>query len=110
MTSVRGRPDRSARAAALLAALAALAAGARAQLFSSIDGSQNSLLNPSRGAAGTTFVRRAGLHSFADGVSAVRDGPNPRHVSNRLFARGPFRYNGHEVAFMAAAWGQLIGA
>ncbi|KAA0149816.1 hypothetical protein FNF29_05642 [Cafeteria roenbergensis] len=95
---------------AALAALALGAAGiAAAPLFAPIDGSQNNLLDAAKGTVGSRFSRRLGLAFYADGKSSIDETlPAPRVVSNVLFGQPPFRYNKHEVSFIAAFMGQFV--
>ena len=50
----------------------------------SLDGGGNNVANPEWGQVGTEYVRTAPA-SYADGVSSMVDGPDPRYVSNRIF-------------------------
>jgi hypothetical protein len=73
-----------------------------------IDGSGNNLADPGLNAAGETFTRIAPAR-YADGVSALVGGPNPRTVSNIVVgegeAAGP---NAQGLSGMMYAWGQFI--
>lgn len=55
--------------------------------FRTIDGSGNSPEDPGRNAAGDAMVRLAPAR-YADGVSALVGGPNPRAVSNLVVGEG----------------------
>jgi hypothetical protein len=52
--------------------------------FYSVNGNGNNIANPTRGAAGTEEVRLAPAN-FSDGSTPVT-GPNPRVISNTIFA------------------------
>jgi len=54
--------------------------------FRTIDGSNNNLANPTMNQAGTDFAR-VGPANFADGVSEMTAGPNPREISNIVVAQ-----------------------
>lgn len=74
----------------------------------SLDGSGNHLEDPSRGAAGTAYLRLAPA-SYADGVGALADGPNARYVSNRVFAdRAQNFFSANGVTQWAWARGQFV--
>ncbi|WP_132255656.1 peroxidase family protein [Methylobacterium segetis] len=74
----------------------------------SVDGSGNNLSQPSLNAAGTTFARLGAAH-FADGISALVDGPNPRTISNIVVGEGdPTIPNPEGLSGMLYAWGQFI--
>jgi len=90
-------------AAALVTILICLAAAE----YSSIDGSGNNLIDPSVGASGTRFSRKLGLSFYTDSKGEAAIEPNARLISNRLFGAGPMRYNSAQVAFTAAAWGEI---
>src|SRR5215216_2753749 len=55
--------------------------------FRSFDGSGNKSSEPDLNAAGTA-VERVGPDHFADGISTLRDGPNPRTISNVVVGEG----------------------
>ncbi len=93
----------------------------------SIDGTNNFRARPEQGATGSYFSRQmAHLVSYADGISSLMDGPNPRDVvswassplqevlgiaraqSNALFSSKKFQYNAYKVSYLAAAHGQAI--
>ena len=74
----------------------------------SLDGSGNNLTDLSLGQADTPYSRVAPA-SYADGVSEIIDGPEPRYVSNRIFNdndQNLFSENG--VTQWAGYWGQFI--
>jgi len=56
-------------------------------IFRTIDGSDNNLANPDLNSAGTAFARTTPA-DFADGISEVREGVNPRTVSNAVVGEG----------------------
>jgi peroxidase len=73
-----------------------------------LDGSQNNLTHPSWGQAGTQYLR-VGRPNYADGVSAMVNGPSPRYVSNRVFndvGQNLFSENG--VTQWGWIWGQFL--
>ena len=73
-----------------------------------LDGSENNLLNPEQGMAGTAFTRVAEA-AYADEFNAMESGPNPRFVSNRIYndnAENIFSENG--VTHWGFVWGQFI--
>ena len=74
----------------------------------SLDGRDNNLTQPSLGQSDTAYSRRAPA-SYADGVSEIVDGPDPRYISNRIFNdsdQNLFSENG--VTQWAGYWGQFI--
>ena len=74
----------------------------------SLDGSGNNVTNPEWGQAGTEYVRTAPAN-YADGLSSMVDGPDPRYVSNRIFndtSQNLFSENG--VTQWAFVWGQFL--
>src|SRR5262245_35195522 len=76
--------------------------------FRSFDGSGNSLADSALNAAGTA-VERIGPAHFADGVSDLRDGPNPRTISNVVVGEGdPHQPNPQDLSAFMYAWGQFI--
>lgn len=76
--------------------------------FRTIDGSGNSLDQPGLNAPGTAFTR-IGPTRFADGVSALVDGPNPRTVSNLVVGEGEAATpNAQGLSGMMYAWGQFV--
>ena len=83
--------------------------------FRTIDGSNNNLANPTMNQAGTDFAR-VGPANFADGVSEMTAGPNPREISNIVVAQsntgedGPHLVNDNGIALsgMMYAWGQFV--
>src|SRR5260221_3033336 len=76
--------------------------------FRTLDGSQNNLTHPDVNAAGTDFTRLAPAN-FADGISTMVDGPNPRTISNLVVAGdGTTPENPEGLSCMMYAWGQFI--
>ena len=83
--------------------------------FRTIDGSNNNLADPTMNQTGTDFAR-VGPANFADGVSAMTSGPNPRDISNIVVAQantgedGPHLIDDNGVALsgMMYAWGQFV--
>ncbi|WP_373875946.1 peroxidase family protein, partial [Methylobacterium soli] len=74
----------------------------------SVDGSGNNLSQPGLNAAGTNFARLGAAH-FADGISSLVDGPNPRTISNIVVGEGdPTIPNPQGLSGMLYAWGQFI--
>ncbi len=76
--------------------------------FRTTDGSGNNLDQPELNAPGTAFAR-VGPARFADGVSALVDGPNPRTVSNLVVGEGEAATpNAQGLSGMMYAWGQFV--
>src|SRR5262245_37314531 len=83
--------------------------------FRTIDGSNNNLADPTMNQTGTDFAR-VGPANFADGISEMTPGPNPREISNILVAQadtgedGPHLVDDNGVALsgMMYAWGQFV--
>jgi Animal haem peroxidase len=74
----------------------------------SLDGSGNNVDNPEWGQAYTPYSRQAPAN-YADGVSSMVDGPDPRYVSNRIFndlSQNLFSEN--SVTQWAFVWGQFL--
>ncbi len=74
----------------------------------SLDGSANSMANPEWGRAYTPYLRTAPAN-YADGISSMTDGPEPRLISNRIFndvSQNLFSENG--VTQWAFVWGQFL--
>jgi Ca2+-binding RTX toxin-like protein len=77
-------------------------------LYRSIDGSDNDLDAPSENAAGTAFSR-TGPANYADGISTLVEGPNPRTISNQVIGEGDAAVaNDRGLSGMMYAWGQFI--
>ena len=78
--------------------------------FRTIDGSDNNQALPGLNEAGTNFAR-IGPANFADGISEMTPGPNPREISNIVVAGGPdthLQVDGVALSGMMYAWGQFI--
>jgi hypothetical protein len=76
--------------------------------YRSIDGSGNNLSNSALNAAGTDFARIGPAH-FADGVDSMRDGPNPRMISNVVVGQGDADVpNAEGLSGLMYAWGQFL--
>ena len=83
--------------------------------FRTIDGSNNNLADPTMNQANTDFAR-VGPANFADGVSAMTPGPNPREISNIVVTQantgedGPHLMDdsGAALSGMMYAWGQFV--
>jgi peroxidase len=76
--------------------------------FRTIDGAGNNLADTGLNAAGDAFTRIAQAR-FADGVSQMVGGPNPRTVSNEVVGEGEAATpNGQGLSGMMYAWGQFI--
>lgn len=75
--------------------------------YLALDGSANNLINPAMSQANTIF--KPCKTYYADGIETLDPTlPGPRHISNALFAAGPFRMNDFKVSAFTAAWGQFI--
>jgi peroxidase len=74
-----------------------------------IDGTGNNPLHDAWGAAGGAFLRRSGYH-YADGVAAPAgaDRPNPRAVSNEIFAQAGAVANEAGASNFLWVWGQFL--
>jgi peroxidase len=73
-----------------------------------IDGSNNNLTNVSFNATNTDFTR-IGEANFADGISSLVDGPNPRTISNVVVGEGDAAVPNEEgLSGFMYAWGQFI--
>jgi hypothetical protein len=76
--------------------------------FRSIDGTGNDPDRPGANAAGDALIRLAPAR-FADGVSALVEGPNPRSVSNIVVGEGEAATpNAMGLSGMVYAWGQFV--
>lgn len=74
----------------------------------SLDGGGNNVNNPHWGQAGEPYIRVAG-YAYADDVSAMIEGPDPRYISNRIFndrSENLFSTNG--VTHWGFVWGQFL--
>lgn len=79
------------------------------QRYRTYDGSYNNLQHPEWGAAGTNLLRPEGI-AYSDGISAPGglDRPNPREVSNTLFAQQDLLNDPLALSDFCWAWGQFI--
>src|SRR5262249_25820011 len=74
--------------------------------FRTFDGSDN---NPSNANVANTDFARIGDANFADGISSLIDGPNPRTISNVVVGQGDAAVANQEgLSGMMYAWGQFI--
>ncbi|HEY0837895.1 MAG TPA: peroxidase family protein [Azospirillum sp.] len=72
------------------------------------DGSENSRSHPDFNATGTALTRIAEAR-YADDVSTLVDGPNPRTISNLVVGEGDAAVgNAEGVSGMMYAWGQFV--
>jgi hypothetical protein len=93
----------------LLLSLAVTGSLAQDASYRALNGSLNNALRPLSNAEATPFLARA--RHYVDGLSAIDAAlPNPRLVSNTLFASlgAPFRFNEYRVSSITAAWGQFV--
>ena len=73
-----------------------------------IDGASNNLGNTSFNATDSDFARIGEAH-FADGISSLVDGPNPRTISNVVVGEGDAAVPNQEgLSGFMYAWGQFI--
>jgi len=83
------------------------APGTLAQPYRTIDGTGNNIANPDWGAAGIHLRRRMD-EDYADLISAMRVGVNPRVISNEVAAQaGPIYSSGGESDYIWQ-WGQFL--
>ena len=76
--------------------------------FRTVDGANNNPANPGFNAANTDFAR-IGEANFADGVSTLVEGPNPRTISNLVVGEGDAAVANQEgLSGFMYAWGQFI--
>ena len=76
--------------------------------FRAIDGTGNSLADPTANAIDTAFIR-IGEPVFADADRGLVDGPNPRLISNVVVGEGDAaQENPQGLSGMIYAWGQFI--
>jgi Animal haem peroxidase. len=76
--------------------------------FRSIDGSNNSRSDTDRNTPGSVFLRMTEAR-FADGISKLVGGPNPRTISNVVVGQGDADVGNREgVSGMMYAWGQFV--
>lgn len=79
------------------------------QEYRTLDGSSNNLSHPEWGAVGTNQLHD-GVIGFADGIStpAGENRPNPRVISNQIFAQDNILPDAMELSDYAWVWGQFI--
>jgi hypothetical protein len=79
------------------------------QLYRTINGTYNNLNNPDWGAAGSNLLRVSGV-AYSDGISAPAgpNRPNPRDVSNALFAQSGLLNDPLALSDFCWVWGQFI--
>ncbi|HYH20666.1 MAG TPA: peroxidase family protein [Azospirillum sp.] len=76
--------------------------------FRTFDGADNSRAHPDFNATGSALTRIADAR-YADGVSTLVGGPNPRTISNLVVGEGdPAVGNLEGVSGMMYAWGQFV--
>ncbi len=77
--------------------------------YRTFDGTYNNLAHPDWGAAGTNLTKFTG-NGFADGVAqpAGADRPNPRIISNALFAQNKIISDPLTLSDFCWVWGQFI--
>src|SRR5437762_10814229 len=74
----------------------------------SLDGSGNNVKHPEWGKAGTNYPRLVPAR-YADGHSAMVDGPNVRYISNRVFSDlGQNVFSEHRNTQWAWTWAQFL--
>ena len=74
----------------------------------SLDGSGNNQATPSLGKVGTNYARNTDT-DYADGISEIAEGPDPRFVSNRIFSdQGQNLFSENGVSQWAGYWGQFL--
>lgn len=73
------------------------------------DGTNNNLLNPTWGAAGTQLARMAPA-AYADGISSPAGvgRQNPRLISNTVVAQSTMAPNSHQMTDWVFQWGQFV--
>lgn len=77
------------------------------------DGSGNNIANPTWGQAGISLIRDTPNGSltiaYADGISKLRKGPNPRAISNEVCKEDDRRPDPHpRLSSFMWAWGQFV--
>lgn len=89
--------------------LAAAAQTVDVQNYRTIDGSQNNLDNPDWGAAGANLRQFTGV-AYANYIDdpGGQDRPNPRMISNRLFAQDGLLNDPMSLSDFCWVWGQFI--
>lgn len=90
-------------------ALTAVAQTTDVQNYRTIDGMQNNPGNPGWGAAGTNLRQFAGVAyaNYIDDPGGV-DRPNPREISNRIFAQDGLLNDPLNLSDFCWVWGQFI--
>ncbi|WP_110987200.1 peroxidase family protein [Acaryochloris thomasi] len=74
----------------------------------SLDGSGNNRFDRSLGQVGTQYSRNTDAN-YADGLSEVLEGPDPRFISNRIFSDlGQNLFSENGVSQWAGYWGQFL--
>lgn len=93
----------------LLSAWGLLAQPLNNSNYRTIDGSANNQLNPTWGAAGAQLLRFSGT-AYGDGISAPagESRPNPRIISNAIFAQGNFMPASQGLSDYMWVWGQFL--
>ncbi|MEU5872442.1 peroxidase family protein [Glycomyces sp. NPDC047369] len=72
------------------------------------DGAGNNEAHPDWGAAGSAYQRLADP-AYADGIAAMQEGPDPRYVSNRVFADDHVNlFSERGLSQWNWAWGQFV--
>jgi hypothetical protein len=95
-------------AIAFLIALSAGPAGAVSFEVRSLNGHGNNQKHPEWGESGQNFVRLAPAN-YKDGIGQMREGPNPRFISNRVFnSLGIDVFSPRNVSQWGWAWGQFV--
>lgn len=81
----------------------------QAQSLRSIDGSFNNIFAPEWGSTGDQITRVTSA-AFADGISTMAgaDRPNPRHISNVIFAQSEVTKDQKNLSDFVWAFGQFI--
>jgi Animal haem peroxidase len=114
-TSARAATRRAVGTLAVVVSIAvpgsALAGAARPALRfqpRSLDGTANNLAHPTWGAVGSDYQRLAPAR-YADGIGTMASGPDPRHISNRIFnSLGVDLFSERNVSQWAWVWGQFL--
>ncbi len=77
--------------------------------YRTIDGQNNNLSNVEWGAAGTNLLHTTGI-GFADGISAPggTNRPNPRIISNNIFAQNQSIFDPFNLSDFTWVWGQFL--
>lgn len=89
--------------------LAAMLAPVHATGYRSIDGTDNNPTSPEFGSVGEMLLRRVVPPNYLDGISEVDPSrPNPRVISNAVFAQGGPVPDPNAVSDIVWAWGQFL--